>query len=107
MRRCNNFFSVQSARYAMAKDLAGVELAVFYDPPHAFNVERMLNGDEASLDYFTRNFSPYQFRQFRILEFPAYPRFAQAFPNTIPFSEGIGFLMRTTAGTTGWTSPPS
>jgi len=38
------------------------------------------------------NFSPYQFRQVRILEFPRYQSFAQSFPNTIPFSENIGFL---------------
>ncbi|AHG90273.1 hypothetical protein J421_2736 [Gemmatirosa kalamazoonensis] len=28
----------------------------------------------------------------RILEFPRYATFAQSFPNTIPFSEGIGFI---------------
>ncbi|HEU4522122.1 MAG TPA: M1 family aminopeptidase, partial [Thermoanaerobaculia bacterium] len=45
-----------------------------------------------SLDYFTANFSPYQHTQVRILEFPRYARFAQSFPNTIPFSESIGFI---------------
>ena len=47
---------------------------------------------KASLDYFTANFSPFQFRQVRILEFPAYADFAQSFANTIPYSEGIGFI---------------
>jgi len=47
-----------------------------------------------SLDYFTVNFSPYQHKQVRILEFPRYARFAQSFPNTIPFSESIGFIAR-------------
>jgi aminopeptidase N len=28
----------------------------------------------------------------RIIEFPRYSTFAQSFPNTIPFSEGIGFI---------------
>jgi aminopeptidase N len=45
-----------------------------------------------SLEYFTANFSPFQFRQVRILEFPAYQTFAQSFANTIPYSEGIGFI---------------
>ena len=47
---------------------------------------------KASLDYFSANFSPFQFRQVRILEFPAYADFAQSFANTIPYSEGIGFI---------------
>ena len=33
------------------------------------------------------NFGPYQYRQFRILEFPRYEEFAHQFPNTIPYSE--------------------
>ena len=88
-----NFFSVQSARYEVAKDhWNDVELAVYYDPAHAYNVERMTTAMKASLDYFTANFSPFQFRQVRILEFPAYADFAQSFANTIPYSEGIGFI---------------
>jgi ABC-type transport system involved in multi-copper enzyme maturation permease subunit len=88
-----NFFSVQSARYAVARDRwQDVELAVYHDPAHAYNVERMMRAMKASLDYFTANFSPFQFRQVRILEFPAYETFAQSFANTIPYSEGIGFI---------------
>ena len=88
-----NFFSIQSARYTVARDRwKDVELAVYYDPAHAYNVERMLAAMKASLDYFTANFSPFQFRQARILEFPAYEDFAQSFANTVPYSEGIGFI---------------
>ncbi len=87
------FFSFMSARYAVARDRWNdVALEVFFHPGHAFNVERMLQASKESLDYFTREFSPYQYRQFRIIEFPAYERFAQAFPNTIPYSEAIGFI---------------
>ena len=32
-------------------------------------------------------------RQCRIIEFPRYSSFAVSFPNTIPFSESIGFVM--------------
>jgi ABC-2 type transport system permease protein len=32
--------------------------------------------------------------QFRIFEFPRYRTFAQSFPNTVPYSEGIGFIGR-------------
>ena len=89
----NNFFSVQSARYEVAKDRwRDVELAVYYDRAHGYNVQRMHTAMKASLDYFTAHFSPFQFRQVRILEFPAYARFAQSFANTIPYAEGIGFI---------------
>ena len=87
------FFSFSSARYAVARDKWNdVDIEVYYHPEHDFNIEPMIRGTQRSLDYFTREFSPYQYRQFRILEFPRYATFAQSFPNTIPFSESIGFV---------------
>jgi aminopeptidase N len=53
----------------------------------------MLQAMKASLALFGEQFSPYQFKQARILEFPSYADFAQSFANTIPYSENIGFLM--------------
>jgi ABC-2 type transport system permease protein len=48
---------------------------------------------KASLEYNSNNFSPYQHKQARIIEFPRTSgSFAQSFPNTIPFSEGVGFI---------------
>jgi aminopeptidase N len=52
---------------------------------------------KASLQDYSTRFGPYQFKQLRILEFPRYTQFAQAFPNTVPFSENVGFILR--AGT--------
>src|SRR3546814_8282243 len=52
----------------------------------------MIESAKKSLDYYTREFSPYQFRQLRILEFPSYAQFAQAFAGTVPYSESIGFI---------------
>ena len=89
-----DFFSVQSARYAVKQvNYKGIELSVYYTPRHAWNVDRMIHALEVGLDYDQANFSPYQFRQVRILEFPAYADFAQSFANTIPYSEGIGFIV--------------
>ena len=52
-----------------------------------------MKGMKAALDYCTENFSPYQHKQLRIIEFPKTSGgFAQSFPNTIPFSESIGFM---------------
>ena len=86
-------FSVQSARYA-EKHLkhGGVDFAVYYHPRHHWNVDRMLETMAASLDYYQANFGPYQFDHFRVVEFPAYEGYAQAFAGTIPFSESVGFI---------------
>lgn len=93
----NHFFSIQSARYAVKRDRwKDVELAVYFHPDHAYNVDRMLSVMKTSLEMFSERFSPYQFRQARILEFPAYADFAQSFANTIPYSENIGFIARQT-----------
>lgn len=87
------FVSFSSARYEVAEDRWNdVKLEVYYHPTHGFNVPNMIASSKASLDYFSREFSPYQYRQFRILEFPRYQTFAQSFPNTIPYSEAIGFV---------------
>ena len=91
----NDFFSIQSARYAVKRDkLGAIDLAVYYQPGHEYNVDRILNAMKVSLALFGEQFSPYQFHQARILEFPSYATFAQSFANTIPFSENIGFLSK-------------
>jgi ABC-type transport system involved in multi-copper enzyme maturation permease subunit len=90
-----NFFSFLSARYETVSDRWNdVAIEVYYHPGHEFNLDRMIESVKKSLDYFTTEFSPYQHRQVRILEFPRYASFAQSFPNTIPYSESIGFIAR-------------
>src|SRR5690606_18197226 len=87
------FFSWLSADWRMKRDRWNdVALEVYYDARHPYNVDRMIESAKKSLDYYSRNFSPYQFRQLRFLEFPNYSRFAQAFAGTVPFSESIGFI---------------
>lgn len=87
------FFSYLSARYAVKHETwKGVDIAVYYNPAHAWNVDRMIQGAKDALDYYDANFTPYQFHQLRILEFPNYTSLAQSFANTIPFSESIGFI---------------
>ncbi len=87
------FFSIQSADYEIAKREAdGVELQVYHDAQHPYNVDRMLDAMQSSLTYYRANFGPYQFDHARIIEFPGYASFAQAFAGTMPYSESIGFL---------------
>ncbi|MDY8135908.1 ABC transporter permease/M1 family aminopeptidase [Aquimarina sp. 2201CG5-10] len=98
----SNFYSIVSAKYEVFRDKwipendslgSPVDLEIYYHKGHEYNLDRMMNGMKKSLTYFSKNFGPYQYQQLRILEFPRYKSFAQSFPNTIPFSEGIGFLM--------------
>ncbi len=88
-----NFYSFMSARYEVAKkDWNGISLEVYHHPSHDYNVERMLAAMEKSLDYYTTNFGPYYHKQCRIIEFPRFASFAQAFPGTMPYSESVGFI---------------
>jgi ABC-2 type transport system permease protein len=88
------FFSIQSADYATKSRTAdGVEMTVYYHPDHHYNIDTMLDATETSLAYYKKNFGPYQFDYARIIEFPGYARFAQAFAGTVPFSETIGFIV--------------
>jgi len=88
-----NFFSYLSARWQVTKgDWHGLPIEVYHHPTHDKNVQGMIRGVQKSLDYFTANFSPYQHKQVRIVEFPRYASFAQSFPNTIPYSESVGFI---------------
>jgi ABC-2 type transport system permease protein len=90
-----DFFAFQSARYEVRKDRWNdVAIEVWHHPGHEYNIDTMIAATKAGLDYFTAAFGPYQHKQFRIIEFPRYATFAQSFPNTIPYSEGIGFIAR-------------
>jgi len=85
--------SLDSARYEVRRDRwKDVNLEIYYHPGHEFDLDQMIDSMKASLEYCSTNFSPYQFRQLRILEFPRYATFAAAFANTVPFSEAIGFI---------------
>ena len=88
-----NFYSFVSAEYKIArKKWNGIDLEVYYDHKHAVNVPGMLKGMEKSLEYFTAHFGPYYHKQSRILEIPRYSNFAQSFPGTMPYGEGVGFI---------------
>ncbi len=87
------FWAFLSARWEVKRDRwKDVPIEIYYDAKHPYNVDRMIDGAKKALDYFTTNFSPYQHKQVRILEFPRYESFAQSFANTIPYSESIGFI---------------
>jgi hypothetical protein len=88
-----NFYSFISARYKVAqRTWKDVAVEVYYHPEHQWNVDKMLRSIQQTLEYCTANFGDYRHKQARIIEFPRTATFAQAFPGTMPYSEGIGFI---------------
>lgn len=94
-----NAYAFQSARYEVRHDRwQDVTIDVHYQPGHEFNVERMVRGAQAGLDYGARNYGRYPLRELRIAEFPRYVRNARTFPGLIPFSESGAFIARVDPG---------
>ena len=94
-----DFFAYVSGTYEVTRDTyqgAGgpIAIEIYHLPTHRFDVQDMIDASKAGLAYYEKEFSPFQFRQFRVIEFPRYRGFAQSFPNTVPYSEGIGFIER-------------
>jgi ABC-2 type transport system permease protein len=92
-----NYVAFLSADYTVRKDVwknpqgDNIDLEIYYHKPHDYNVELMMGAMKKSMDTYTKVFSPYQYGQIRIMEFP-YASFAQGYAGTIPFSENIGFV---------------
>jgi len=90
-----DIYSIQSARYAVMRDKwQNVNLEIYYQPGHEFNLDTMMQSMKETLAYCTENFSPFQFHQLRIIEFPGYANFAESYSNTVPYSENIGFITK-------------
>jgi hypothetical protein len=96
------FFPIVSGRYEVIKESyiptghnkgGLVSLEIYYHKGHEYNLNRMMESMKKSLDYYGIHFSPYQYNQLRIVEFPRYRTFAQSLPGIIPFSEALGFVM--------------
>jgi ABC-2 type transport system permease protein len=92
-----NFFSFLTAEYEVRTDVwtdaegHSVDLEIYFHPDHDFNIDLMFDAMKTSMNTYHDVFSPYQYAQLRIMEFP-FASFAQAFAGTVPFSENIGFV---------------
>jgi len=90
----HNLFAFVSGKYERLEETwNGVDLEILYHPKHNYNLKTMMDGMKKSIEYYSDLYGPYPYRQCRIIEFPRYASFAVSFPNTIPFSESIGFVM--------------
>ncbi len=88
-----HFLSFVSAKYEVqTRKWNGIDIEVYYDKKHEVNIGMMLDAVERSLEYYTKNYGPYYHKQCRVIEFPRYATFAQAFPGTMPYSESFGFI---------------
>src|SRR5690554_1031871 len=89
-----NFYAFNSARYELKQEKwNNINLEIYYHKGHEYNLDRIMEALKKSLAYYGENFGSYQHSQARIIEFPqTMGTFAQAFANTMPFSEAIGFI---------------
>ncbi|WP_276975750.1 M1 family aminopeptidase [Flavobacterium filum] len=89
-----NDYAFVSGKYIITKDRwKDIEIAIYHHKEHAANISHMIKGIKATLDYCETNYSQYQHKQIKIIEYSrSSGDYAQSFANTIPYSE-IGFIM--------------
>ena len=91
----SNSYAIYSARYATHKARwRDVEIEILHHPPHTQNLERMLRGVRASLDYHTRHYGPYPHKQLRLVEYPSSGRGLglTSFPGLVEYSEAFALV---------------
>jgi ABC-2 type transport system permease protein len=85
------FLSLVAGRWAERRANGA---AVFFHPAHDRNVDGMLTTLVAARDFYSGWWFPYPWESLTLSEYPDYVSRAQSFPTNIPFSEGMGFLVR-------------
>ena len=98
----SNAWAITSANYAVHRarwrPAAGsqqpVDIEIFHHPTHTANLERMVRAAQASLDYNTRAFGPYRYRQLRLVEFPSHASVGgmTAHSSLVMYAEGMSLL---------------
>lgn len=91
----SNAWTIAAANYAVHRAKWGnVGIEIFHHPSHTANVERMIHGAQAALDYNTRHFGPYPYRQLRLMEYPsdAYRLQMTAHSGLITYTEGCSLV---------------
>jgi ABC-type transport system involved in multi-copper enzyme maturation permease subunit len=88
-----NDFAIYSARYAVATaKWNDVQIQIVHHPGHTTNVDRMIASARASLDYFTKNFGPYPYKELRFVEQPGQSMTLHASPINISYQEAFAGL---------------
>jgi hypothetical protein len=88
-----NQYAFFSTKYAMQEvKWNNVTIQVFHQPGHSANLNSMLNGARAALDYYTKQFGPYPYDVFRLVEHPGYGSGMHAEATTVDYQEGFSLL---------------
>ena len=90
----NREFVFVSSEYEVVQDTyEDIDIKVYYDKQHHYNVKRMINGVKRSFDYCSRNYCPYPYRSVCIVEVPRYVWYgARSNPTVFTWSEDAGFI---------------
>ena len=70
-----------------------VDLEIYYQKGHHYNLDRMTQAFKLSFDYFSTNFGSYQHKNMRIIETPNCIEQPESFSGAIPFSESNEFML--------------
>ncbi|MFC4932130.1 ABC transporter permease/M1 family aminopeptidase [Massilia sp. GCM10023247] len=88
-------YAIASSRYAVRHERwQDVAIDAYFAPQHERNVERLLRGAGAVLDYGTRAFGPYGLHDLRLVETPRSSGEARAFPGMLALPEDGAFIAR-------------
>lgn len=95
-------YAIASARYAVRHERwQDVAIDAFYQPGQEANVDRLVRGAGAALDYGTRAFGPYRLHDLRLVETPRGAGPARAFPGMLALPETGAFIARADSGERG------
>ncbi|HEX7050866.1 MAG TPA: hypothetical protein VF188_11730 [Longimicrobiales bacterium] len=69
-----------------------VVIRIFHHPAHTANLDRMLRGARAALEYNSQRFGPYPYGQLNLVEHPGHGMGMHAEATTIDYQEGFNLL---------------
>jgi len=84
-----------SGKYEVRRERQNnVDIEVYYNKRHPWNVDRIIRGAKQSLLYCSENFAVYPYNTFKVVEIPKYMKKggARAQPSLIIWREDVGFL---------------
>ncbi|AHM62672.1 putative membrane protein [Flammeovirgaceae bacterium 311] len=88
-----NMYHIYSANYAVRETRwREVDIHIFHQPQNTLNLDRMEKAMKASLAYYSEKFSPYQFRQLKLVEYPDPGTGGISFPGTIGYTSNFALL---------------
>ncbi len=87
--KIDNSYSFHSGKYEVRKmQWEDVELSVYFHKGHDKNIQSLLDGLKESLEYCSTYFSPYPYKELRVIEYPITEgTYATAMANNMPYSE--------------------